>query len=154
MATVRESIIVEAPISTVYNQWTQFEEFPSFMDGVKEVRQLDDRRLHWAVEIGGKRHEWNAKIIEQKPDSRIAWEAEDGKDNGGIVLFHSEGPKSTQVEVEMHYDAEGLMESLGSKLGSDDRRVKADLERFKELVERRGVESGAWRGEVHAGQLR
>ena|SRR5947208_8451317 len=154
MAAIRESIIVNAPISTVYNQWTQFEEFPLFMEGVEEVRQLDDTRLQWVVEVGGKRHEWTAKITEQKPDSRIVWRAEDGKDTGGIVTFHSEGPDQTKVELEMEYEAEGLMENLGSKLGSDDRRVKADLERFKQLVESRGVESGAWRGEVEAGQVR
>ena len=154
MATVHESISVRAPISTVYNQWTQFEEFPRFMEGVEHVQQLDDTRLHWVTEFGGKQHEWEAKIVEQKPDSRIAWQAVDGKDNGGTVTFHSEGPDVTRVDVEMQYDPEGLVESLGSKIGSDDRRVKADLERFKELVESRGAETGAWRGKVEAGQVR
>jgi len=108
MAVIRESIIVNAPISTVYNQWTQFEEFPLFMEGVEEVRQLDDTRLQWVVEVGGKRHEWTAKITEQKPDSRIVWRAEAGKDTGGNVTLHSERPAQTKVELEVEYEAESL----------------------------------------------
>jgi uncharacterized membrane protein len=153
MTVIHESIEVEVPVSVAYNQWTQFEEFPSFMDGVKEVRQLDDTHLHWVVEIGGTRQEWDAEIIAQEPDQRIAWRATDGKDNGGEVRFSPLGDRRTSIEVELHYEPEGLKEQLGSMVGIDERRVKADLERFKELVELRARESGAWRGEVRAGQV-
>jgi uncharacterized membrane protein len=153
MATVNETIEVNAPIETVYNQWTQFEEFPKFMEGVESVTQLDDTRLHWVAEIAGKRHEWDATITDQKPESVIAWMATDGKENGGRIIFQDLGDGRTRVDVEMKYETEGLVENLGSKLGADDRRVKSDLERFKELVERRGAETGAWRGEVEAGQV-
>ena len=154
MATVKESIEVNAPISTVYNQWTQFEEFPRFMEGVESVTQLDDTRLQWVAEVGGQRHEWEAKITDQRPDQIVAWTAVDGKDNGGIVTFEELGPDQTRVNVEMHYEAEGLKESLGSALGADSRRVKSDLERFERLIEARGAETGAWRGEVEQGQVR
>jgi uncharacterized membrane protein len=152
MAEVRESIEVNVPVSTAYNQWTQFEEFPRFMDGVEAVKQTEDTKLHWVAEFGGKHHEWDAKIVEQEPDQRIAWSSVDGKNTGGVVTFQALGPDTTKVEVEMTWEAEGVVESLGSALGADDRRIKGDLGRFKELVESQGVESGAWRGEVQAGQ--
>jgi uncharacterized membrane protein len=152
MATVNESIEVNAPLNTVYNQWTQFEEFPQFMEGVESVKQLDDTRLQWVAEIAGKRHEWEAKITDQKPDSVIAWMATDGKENGGRVLFQDLGNDRTRVDIEMTFETEGIVESLGSAVGADDRQVKGDLERFKRLVESRGAETGAWRGEVEAGQ--
>ncbi len=151
MASVSESIDVDVPVQTAYNQWTQFEEFPRFMDGVESVRQLDDTHVRWAAEIAGKRHEWEAEITEQEPDRRVAWRATDGKDNAGAVTFEPLGESKTRVNVEMTYDAEGLLETVGSALGADDRRVKGDLERFKELIESRGQESGAWRGEVSGG---
>jgi uncharacterized membrane protein len=154
MATVKESIDVDVPIQTAYNQWTQFEEFPSFMEGVEAVKQTDDTHLHWSAEIGGKRHEWDAEITNQEPDRRVAWRARDGKYNSGEVTFEPQGADRTRINVEMTYDAEGLKESLGSAVGADDRRVKGDLKRFKELIESRGVESGAWRGEVHQGDVR
>jgi uncharacterized membrane protein len=153
MASVNESIEIDVPVSVAYNQWTQFEEFPSFMEGVESVRQLDDTHLHWTAEIGGKRHEWDAEITHQEPDRRIAWRAEEGKYNSGNVTFESVATGRTQITVEMTYDTEGLVESLGSALGADDRRVKGDLKRFKELIESRGAESGAWRGEVHKGEV-
>ena len=152
MATVNESIEVEVPVSTAYNQWTQFEEFPQFMDGVESVRQLDDTHLHWVAEFGGERHEWDAEITEQKPDRVVAWRARDGKYTSGRIKFEPLGDNRTRLDVEMVWEPEGLKEELGSALGSDSRRVKGDLERFKELIERRGVESGAWRGEVHQGE--
>jgi uncharacterized membrane protein len=152
MATVSESIELEVPVSTAYNQWTQFEEFPRFMEGVESVTQLDDSHLRWVAEVGGKRHEWTAEITHQEPDTKIAWRATDGKDNAGTVNFNPVVPDRTRIDVEMSWDTEGLVESLGSALGSDDRRVKGDLERFKELIESRGVESGAWRGEIHEGK--
>ncbi|MBA3413391.1 MAG: SRPBCC family protein [Actinobacteria bacterium] len=151
MASVSESIDVDVPVQTAYNQWTQFEEFPRFMDGVESVQQIDDTHVRWAAEIAGKRHEWEAEITEQEPDRRVAWRATDGKDNAGAVTFEPLGESKTRVNVEMTYDAEGLLEKVGSALGADDRRVKGDLERFKELIESRGQESGAWRGEVSGG---
>jgi uncharacterized membrane protein len=152
MSRIEESIEVDVPVSTAYNQWTQFEEFPRFMEGVESVKQLDDAHLRWAAEIGGTRHEWEAEISEQRPDERVAWHAVDGKANGGVVTFHRLDEGRTKVMVQMDYEPEGLKESLGSALGSGSRRVKADLERFKELVESRGAESGAWRGEVERGE--
>ena len=154
MASVSESIEVDVPVSVAYNQWTQCEEFPSFMEGVESVRQLDDAHLHWAAEIGGKRHEWDAEITHQEPDRRIAWRAEDGKYNSGNVTFEPVASDRTQINVEMTYDTEGLVESLGSALGADDRRVNGDLKRFKELIESRGTASGAWRGEVDKGEVK
>ena len=148
MSTIEQSIEVEAPLDRVYNQWTQFEEFPQFMDGVEQVRQLDDTHLHWVAEFGGSRHEWDAEITEQKPDERVAWRNTDGKDNAGVVTFHRLDDDSTRVMVQMDFVPEGIKEKLGAALGARDRRVKGDLERFKELIESRGGTSGGWRGEV------
>jgi uncharacterized membrane protein len=152
MARVEESIEVNVPVSVAYNQWTQFESFPQFMEGVESVTQLDDTHLRWVAEIGGKRHEWRAEITEQKPDHRIAWRADDGHYNSGIVTFEPVDGSTTRIDVVMEHETEGLTEQLGSALGADSRRVKGDLERFKEFVETRGVETGAWRGEVEQGQ--
>jgi uncharacterized membrane protein len=148
MASVTESIDVAVPLETAYNQWTQFEEFPRFMEGVESIRQQNDTTLHWVAEIGGKRHEWDARITEQTPDERVAWTSIDGKTNAGVVTFHRLDESSTRVTVQMDWQPEGLAERAGSVVGLDDRRVKGDLARFKELIESRGVESGAWRGEV------
>jgi uncharacterized membrane protein len=148
MSTIEESIEVEAPLATVYNQWTQFEEFPRFMDGVEEVRQLDDTHLHWVAQFGGSRHEWDAEITEQKPDERVAWRNTGGKDNAGVATFHRLDDEHTRVMVQIDFLPEGIKEKLGDALGAPDRRVKGDLTRFKELVEARGAETGAWRGEV------
>ncbi len=148
MSTIEESIEVHAPLDTVYNQWTQFEEFPQFMDGVEEVRQLDDKHLHWVAAFGGSRHEWDAEITEQKPDERVAWRNTDGKENAGVVTFHRVDPEHTRVMVQLDFVPEGVKEKLGDALGASDRRVQGDLKRFKELVESRGSESGAWRGEI------
>jgi uncharacterized membrane protein len=148
MATIEESIDVGVPIQTAYNQWTQFEEFPKFMDGVEEIRQLDDRRLHWVAELGGSRHEWDAEITEQLPDERVAWRNTDGKDNAGVVTFHKLDDDRTRVMVQLDFVPEGIKEKLGTAIGAPDRRVQGDLKRFKELIESRGGESGAWRGEV------
>jgi uncharacterized membrane protein len=152
MATVNESIEVDVPVSTAYNQWTQLEELPRFMEGVESVRQIDDTHQHWVAEIGGQRHEWDAEITEQKPDRVIAWRALDGKYNSGRVQFEPLRENRTRIDVEMVWEPEGLKEELGSAVGIDSRRVKGDLERFKELVEGRGVETGAWRGEVRQGE--
>ena len=154
MAEVQESVEVNVPLQTAYNQWTQFEEFPQFMEGVESVKQLDDTRLHWVAEIGGKRHEWDAEITQQEPDRRVAWRSVDGKYNAGQVTFKEAGPDRTIIDVEMMYDPEGLLESLGSSIGADDRRVKGDLKRFKELIETRDRESGSWRGEIQKGDVK
>jgi uncharacterized membrane protein len=147
-ATVEQAIEVNVPIGTAYNQWTQFEEFPRFMENVEEVTQLDDRRLHWVAEFGGERHEWDAEIVEQHPEERVAWRNIDGKDNAGVVTFHKIDDATTRVAVQLDFAPEGLKERIGNALGAPDRRVKADLERFKEFIESRGRETGAWRGDV------
>ena len=152
METIRESIEVDVPVSTAYNQWTQFEEFPQFMDGVESVRQLDDTHLQWVAEIGGKSRDWRAEIVEQVPDKKVAWRAEDGNGPNGVVEFEPLGEDKTLATVEIAYEPEGLTEQLGAKAGLDSRQVKGDLERFKNLIESRGVESGAWRGEVQSGE--
>jgi uncharacterized membrane protein len=148
MARIEESIDVAVPVETAYNQWTQFEQFPSFMEGIEAVQQLDDTRLHWVAEIGGKREEWDARITEQHPDHRVAWEATSGKGNAGVVTFHRLDDAQTRVMVQMDWEPEGATEQIGATLGMDNRRVQGDLQRFKELIEQRGSETGAWRGEV------
>ena len=150
MATVESSIDVNVPVSTAYNQWTQFEEFPEFMEGVEYVSQLDDTHLRWAAEIGGEREEWEAKITEQSPDQRIAWTSTSGKHNAGVVTFHRIDDATTRVTLQMDWDPEGMKEKAGQMLGRDEAQVKSDLERFKEFIESRGAETGAWRGEVEA----
>jgi uncharacterized membrane protein len=151
MARVEESIEVNVPVTTAYNQWTQFEEFPRFMDGVESVKQIDDTHLHWVAEIGGKREEWDAEITNQEPERKLAWRALDGHYNSGTVTFEPLGDNQTRINVVMEHETEGLTETLGSALGADSRKVKDDLERFKEFVESRGTETGAWRGEVEQG---
>jgi len=149
--TIDESIEVNVPVSTAYNQWTQFEDFPLFMEGVDHVQQLDDTLLHWAATVAGKTNEWNAKILEQHPDRQISWISEDGKKTRGTVTFEPVGENKSRVRLSMSYQADPL-EAIGSTAGLDARRVRGDLERFKELIESRGSETGAWRGEVSAGQ--
>jgi uncharacterized membrane protein len=148
MSTIEQSIEVNAPLRTAYNQWTQFEEFPRFMEGVDEVRQLDDTHLHWVASFGGTRHEWDAQITEQVPDERVAWRNTDGKDNAGVVTFHKIDDATTRDLVHMDFVPVGIKEKINDALGAPDRRVKGDLQRFKEMLEERGVETGAWRGEV------
>ena len=150
--TITEEIEVDAPLSTVYNQWTQFEEFPEFMDGVETVEQLDDTRLRWVAKVAGKRAEWEAKILQQDPDERIGWQSTDGKQTTGTVTFEPIGDERTRIRLAMTYTPEGPIERAGSAVGLDSRRIRGDLERFKELIERRGAESGAWRGEIKAGK--
>jgi uncharacterized membrane protein len=146
--TIEQSIEVNVPIRPAYNQWTQFEEFPRFMEGIERVDQRDDRHLHWVASFGGETHEWDAEITEQKPEERVAWRNVDGKDNAGVVTFHKIDDGTTRVMVQMDWAPEGIKEKVGAALGADDRRVKGDLERFKEFIESRGSETGAWRGEV------
>lgn len=152
METVEKHILVDVPVRTAYNQWTQFEEFPKFMEGVKEVHQLDDKRLHWRAEIAGKEEEWNAEITEQIPDQRIAWHSTSGAMNAGLVTFRPEDGK-TRVTLRMQYDPEGPIENLGDKLGVVTRRVEGDLKRFKDYIEARGTETGAWRGEIRGDEV-
>ena len=154
METIRESIEVDVPVSTAYNQWTQFEEFPKLMEGVESVEQIDDTHLRWVAEIGGERREWRAEIVEQVPDEKLAWRAVEVNGPNGIVTFEPLGEDKTLVTVEMSYEPEGLKETLGAKIGMDARQVQEDLERFKQVVETLGEETGAWRGEVHSGQRR
>jgi uncharacterized membrane protein len=149
--TIEESIEVGVPVSTAYNQWTQFEDFPLFMEGVDHVQQRDDTRLHWVATIAGKKNEWDAKILEQHPDRQISWISEDGKKTRGTVTFEPRGDSATLIRLSMSYQADPL-EAVGSAAGLDQRRVHGDLERFKELIEGRGTETGAWRGEISAGQ--
>ena len=148
---VERSIQVDVPVRTAYDQWTQFEDFPHFMGGVREVHQHDDQRLHWTAEIAGVRREWEATILEQVPDQKIAWAATEGATNAGAVRFESTGPMSTTVFLTLEYEPEGLVEQVGDKLGIVERQVTADLERFKELVESDGYATGAWRGSVNEG---
>jgi len=152
MATIEESIEVNVPVHTAYNQWTQFEEFPQFMEGVESVEQIDDTNLRWVAEVGGERREWTAEITEQQPDARVAWKATGGHGNSGVVTFQPLDDENTVVTVRMEHETEGLKEQVGSALGVDNRRVKGDLKRFKEFIESRGRETGAWRGEVESGE--
>jgi uncharacterized membrane protein len=149
MEHIEKSIDVEAPLSAVYNQWTQFEEFPRFMEGVLEVRQLDDKRLHWRAKVAGREKEWDAEIFEQSPDERIAWRSTSGVLNTGQVWFQSLGANKTRVCLKINYDPEGVLENVGDALGVVSARVAGDLGRFKKFIEERGAETGGWRGEIH-----
>ena len=148
MATITKSIDVDVPVSTAYNQWTQFEDFPQFMEGVEQVTQLEDDRLHWAANVGGQRKEWYARITEQIPDERVAWTSEGGTFTAGVVTFHRLDENRNRVTVQMEYDPESIVEEVGDKLGFVGRRVQGDLDRFKEFIESRGAETGAWRGTI------
>jgi len=150
--TITEEVEVGAPLSSVYNQWTQFEEFPAFMEGVETVEQLDETRLRWVAKVAGKRAEWEAKILHQDPDRRIGWQSTDGKETIGVVTFDPVGGERTRIRLTMTYVPEGPLERAGSAVGLDNRRIRGDLQRFKQLIEGRGSESGAWRGEIKAGR--
>ena len=152
MSTVIESVDVAVPVRTAYNQWTQFEEFPRFMDGVEEIRQVTPEMTHWKVKVAGVEREFDAKITEQHPDERVAWTSLDGPTHAGVVTFHRLDETHTRVTVQMDIDPEGIAETVGDKAGVIDRRVKGDVKRFKEFVENRGVETGAWRGDVERPQ--
>ncbi len=149
MSTITESVDVEVDVPTAYNQWTQFESFPKFMDGVQEIRQNGDTALHWVIEVAGQRREFDAIITEQHPDERIAWRSVDGPTHAGVVTFHRLDDVRTRVTAQMDIDPEGFVENAADKLGILDRRVKGDMKRFKEFIEDRGGnETGAWRGDV------
>ena len=148
MSSVTESIDVEVPVHTAYNQWTQFETFPHFMNGVEEITQITETRNHWKTKIAGVEREFDTEITEQHPDERVAWKSVDGKDHAGVVTFHRLSDTKTKVTVQMDWETEGLVEKVGAAIGADDRQIKADLKRFKEFIESRGAETGAWRGDV------
>jgi len=148
MTTVEKSIDVDVPVSTAYNQWTQFEDFPKFMNGVDSISQLDDKHLHWKVSVGGVEREFDAEITEQHPDERVAWKSIDGTTHAGVVTFHRLADDKTRVSVQIDWEPEGFVENAGALLQIDDLQVAADLRRFKELIEDQGRESGAWRGDV------
>jgi uncharacterized membrane protein len=151
METIQRSIEVDVPVRTAYNQWTQFEEFPRFMEGVERLEQLDDQTLHWVAEIAGVRKEWDAKIVRQEPDREIAWAGFGEPDNEGSVRFEPLDENRTNVTVSMGYDPEGFVEKAGDALGIVGRRVDGDLARFKDMIESRGTETGAWRGRIAEG---
>ena len=148
MSSIQESIDIDVPVRTVYDQWTQFEEFPSFMEGVESVTQLDDTHLHWIAEFGGARREWDAVVTEQHPDERVAWTSTSGTSNAGVVTFHRLADTKTRVMLQLDIDPDGFVEQVGDKFGFIRRRASGDLARFKELIETRGVADGGWRGEV------
>lgn len=147
MSTIEKSVVVDVPVRTVYDQWTQFESFPRFMEGVESVQQLDDKRVHWKAEIAGVVREWDAEIVDQAPDQQITWRAVDGTANQGTVQF-APADAGTRVTVRLDYQPEGLVEKAGDLLNFVERRVGDDLDRFKEFIETRGTETGQWRGEV------
>ena len=148
MTTIEQSVDVAVPVRTAYDQWTQFEEFPRFMEGVESVTQRDDRHLHWVASFGGATREWDAEITEQIPDERVAWMSREGTRNAGVVTFHKLDPDTTRVMLQLEVEPEGLVEQAGDKLGFIKRRASGDLDRFKDYIEARGVETGAWRGQV------
>ncbi|MDQ6918925.1 MAG: SRPBCC family protein [Candidatus Dormibacteraeota bacterium] len=149
MAEVTKSIEVPVDVTTAYNQWTQFESFPQFMEGVQEIRQIDEKHLHWKAEIGGKVEEWDAEITEQIPDDRIAWRATNGAPNAGVVTFHHIAENESRVTLQLEYAPQGLAEKVGEALGFMDRQVQKDLERFRDLLTTRGAATGGYRGEIH-----
>lgn len=148
MPTIEKSIDINVSAHTAYDQWTQFEDFPKFMEGIKEVRQLDDTHVHWRAEIGGKEKEWDAEITEQIPDQRIAWRSVTGAQNDGVVTFDRTGDDSVRVTLRMHYETESAIEDVGEAAGMLERTVEDDLGRFKEFIESRGASTGTWRGQV------
>jgi uncharacterized membrane protein len=152
MATIEKSIDVGVPVSVAYDQWTQFEEFPQFMTGVLEVKQLDDSHVRWIADVEGERKEWEAEIVEQEPDRVVAWRSVGGLANSGRVEFEPI-EAGTRVSVEMEYDPDGMMESFGALVGLDGRQVEGDLERFRDLVEARELPTGGWRGTIASGEV-
>jgi len=148
MSQIIETVDVDVPVRVAYDQWTQFEEFPRFMEAVEKVEQLDDTTLRWTAKIAGVTKSWTATITEQSPDQRIAWTATEGAENAGVVTFHRLDDRKTRVTLQLDVEPEGVVESAGDALGFVQRQTKGDLERFKEFVEGRGVATGAWRGEV------
>ena len=156
MPKIEDSIEVQVPVRQAYNQWTQFEEFPEFMEGIQSVQQLDDTHVHWVAEIRGESREWTTEITEQQPDEKVAWKTIEGEvKNDGVVTFEPVDGGQTRVSVQMDVEGESAAENVaGDLLGVVKRQVRGDLERFKQLIENRGEETGAWRGEVREGETR
>lgn len=150
---IEKHVMVNVPVSVAYNQWTQFEEFPHFMSGVSKVEQLADDRLHWVAEIGGVKREWEARILAQEPDRRVAWAATEGATNAGAVTFEDIGGGQTRIHLELEYEPEGMVEKIGDKLNVVEKQAEGDLQRFKEFIEDEGYASGAWRGAVAGGTV-
>lgn len=148
MATFEKSIEVNVPVYVAYNQWTQFEEFPRFMEGVEEVRQLTDSQLFWRAEIADSEQLWHAEINEQIPDKRIAWTSIEGAKNAGVVTFHFIDDNTTRIMFQIEYDPEGFIENVGAALGIVENRMEGDLKRFKEFIEERKMPTGSWRGTI------
>ncbi len=148
---VEKSIQVDVPINTVYNQWTQFADFPQFMGGVQQVVQLDDRRMHWVAEIAGVKREWDAVVLEQVPDQKVAWAATSGATNAGAVMFAPAGPGRTLVTLQLEYEPEGIVEKVGDKLNIIEKQAESDLEKFKAFIESEGYATGSWRGTINEG---
>src|ERR1051325_1259921 len=154
MERIEKTIEVEVPVRTAYDQWTQFEEFPTFMEGVTEVQQVDDKTLRWVAEVAGTRKEWTAEILQQEPDQVVSWRSTSGALNNGSVSFQPNGVDRTKVTLVMTYDPKGAKETIGDALGVLSARIEGDLRRFKEFIESRKVLTGAWRGDVREGQVR
>ena len=150
MSRVEDTITVDVPVRVAYDQWTQFESFPRFMEGVESVEQLDDKTLRWTAEVGGRTKIWKAEITDQTPDTRIAWKSVDGADNAGAVMFEPAGPAQTRVRLSLDAEPDGAIETAGDALGFLKRRVHGDLERFKEHVDSNGGNGHGWRGEIHS----
>jgi uncharacterized membrane protein len=148
MSTTTASVDVNRPIDVVYNQWTQFESFPEFMEGVERIEQRDDTHLHWVIKVGGITREFDATVTEQHPEERVAWKSDSGPDHAGVVTFHRLDDEKTRVTTQMDVDPEGFVENVADKLGILKARVSGDLERFKKFIEGRPDETGAWRGDV------
>lgn len=153
MSRFEEQITVDVPVRVAYDRWTRFEDFPSFMDGIKSVEQLDDKTLRWTASVAGVDRTWTAEIVDQTPDTRVAWKSIDGAENAGAVLFEAAGAEQTQVILRIDAEPEGVLESVGDALGFLQRRVKGDLERFKDLVERTDAGVDGWRGEIHGDEV-
>ena len=154
MTEITKWIDVNVPVRTAYDQWTQFESFPQFMEGVEEVKQLDDSHLHWKVTIGGKTQEYDAVVTEQLPNDRVAWKSTSGTPNAGVVTFHRLSEDQTRVTVQISWEPQDMTEKVGSSLGFDDRQIQQALENFKRFIEERGAPTGAWRGTVEQGQTK
>jgi uncharacterized membrane protein len=149
MSQVQESVDVDVPIRTAYDQWTQFESFPQFMDGVESITQVDDTHSHWVTNVAGVKREFDTEVTEQHPDERVAWTSTGGDTkHAGVVTFHRLADAQTRVMIQIDWEPEGFVEKAGSAVGVDSHQVKADAKRFKKFIEERGAETGAWRADV------
>ena len=153
MSRFEETITVDVPVRVAYDQWTQFEDFPKFMEGVERVEQVTDKTLRWTASVAGRTKEWMADIVDQTPDTRIAWKSTEGAENAGAVLFRPLGPEQTEVTLRLDAEPEGAIETAGDALGFLQRRVHGDLERFKERVQSKGGNGRGWRGEIHGDEV-